>query len=326
MSLEPSFSLVAAEGAILEEILDLTHPVWGEGLDRASYGRYNAAQLRTPWGRSHLRRVALVDAEGRWVSTAKRYDLRVRAGGREVPALGIGALFTRPEARRRGAASALLRALLAAGAQEGARVALLFSEIGTGYYERFGFRAIPVTQTVLELTARPAAAPPAIPMRSGEPADLPAIAEMNQGQAGAFAFTLVRSPEYVGFAIAKKRLLAASGVPGHREVEFFVVEEGGRAAAYAVVLAVGDYWMVTECGDRDPSGARVGALIEAMLSRPGTRVARILAWLPPNFLPPQLSVLWRERPAVAMMAAPLGGFPLVVPHRDEVAWWHADAF
>ncbi len=326
MSLEPSFSLVAAEGAILEEILDLTHPVWGEGLDRAAYGRYNAAQLRTPWGSSHLRRVALIDEEGRWVSTAKRYDLRVRAGGREVPALGIGALFTRPEARRRGAASALLRALMTAGEQEGARVALLFSEIGTRYYERFGFRAVPVTQTVLDLAGRPAAAPPAIPMRSGESTDLASIAEMNEGQAKGFPFTLLRSPEYVGFAIAKKRLLAASGATGRRKVEFFVVEEGGRAAAYAVVLEVGDRWMVTECGDRDPSGARVGALIEAMLSPPGTKVARILAWLPPNFLPPQLRVLWRERPAVTMMAAPLGGFALEVPPGNQVAWWHADAF
>ena len=260
------------------------------------------------------------------MSTAKRYDLRVRAGGREVPAIGIGALFTRPDARRRGAAGALLRALLAQGEAEGASLALLFSEIGTRYYERFGFRAVPVMQAVLDLKDARAPAPPAIPMRSGEAGDFPAIAEMNAKQAEGLPFTLARSPEYVGFAIARKRLLAASGAPGHREVGFFVVEEGGRAAAYAVVFAVGDYWMVTECGDRDPSGARVGALIETMRSRPGVRATRIVAWLPPSFLPPQLRVLWRERPAVAMMVAPLGGFALDLPHRDPVAWWHADAF
>lgn len=326
-SLEPSsFPLVPATGAILEEILDQTHPVWGEGLDRASYARYNAAQLRTPWGSRHLRRVALVDASGRFVSTAKRYDLRVRAGDGEVPAIGIGALFTRPDARRRGAAAGLLRALMEQAEAEGARVALLFSEIGTRYYERFGFRTVPVTQTVLELKAGPTVAPPAIPLRSGEAADLPAIAEMNALQASGFPFTLARSPDYIAFAVAKKRLLAASGAPGRRQVGFFVVEEGGRAAAYAVVLAVGDYWMITECGDRDPTGARVGALFEAMLARRDEQPRRLLAWLPPGFLPPQLNVLWRERPAVAMMAAPLGGFALDVPHGDHVAWWHADAF
>ena len=321
-----SFTLVPAEGALLEEILDQTHALWGEGLDRAAYARYNEAQLRTPWGRAHLRRVALVDG-GRWVSTAKRYDLRLRVGGREVPAIGVGALFTRPEARRRGAAGELLRQLVAAGAAEGAGLALLFSEIGTRYYERFGFRAIPLTQCVIGLSARPPAGPPAIPMRSGEPADLPAIAEMNAMQSGGFRFSLARSPEYIAFAIAKKRLLAASGRPGHREVKFFVVEEGGRAAAYAVVLAVGEYWMVTECGDRDPTGARLGALLQAMLTRPGVRASRVLAWLPPGFLPPQLEVLWRERPSIVMMAAPLRGLDLdPVPRRDEVAWWHGDAF
>lgn len=316
--------VVATTGAILESILDLTHPVWGEGLDRASYARYNAAQLKTPWGESNLRRVALLDEHGGWISTAKRYRLRVRVNGTEVPAVGIGALFTRPDARRRGAAGELLRALMAEAEAEGARLALLFSEIGTRYYERFGFRAVPVTQTVLDL--KRTATPPAIAMRSGEADDLASIAEMNGTQAEGFSFALSRSPEYIAFAITKKRLLAASGLPGHRGVEFFVVEEGGRAAAYAVVLAVGDYWMVTECGDRDPTGARAGALLEAMLARPTARAGRLVAWLPPNFLPPQLHVLWRERPAIVMMAAPLGGFAFEVPHRDQVTWWHADAF
>ena len=311
---------------MLEEILDATHPVWGEGLDRAAYARYNAAQLKTAWGRSHLRRVALLDEDGTWVSTAKRYDLRVRVAGEEVPAVGIGALFTRPDARRRGAAGELLRSLMAGAEADGARLAILFSEIGTRYYERFGFRPVPVSQGVLDLERGRPPAPPAIPMRSGDKGDLASIAEMNAAQAAGFPFTLARSPEYVAFAIAKKRLLAASGPPGARSVEFFVVEEGGRAAAYAVVLAVGDYWMITECGDRDPSGARVGALVEAMRSRPGVPAVRLLAWLPPGFLPPQLRVLWRERPAVTMMAAPLGGFAFELPPRDRMAWWHADAF
>ncbi|HSK10054.1 MAG TPA: GNAT family N-acetyltransferase [Vicinamibacterales bacterium] len=228
--------LVPATGAILDEILDETHPVWGEGLDRAGYARYNLAQLGTPWGRSHLHRVALIEG-GRWVSTAKRYDLRARLRGREVGVLGIGAVFTRPEARRRGAASEVLRRLMDAGAADGASLALLFSEIGTGYYQRFGFRPVPVTQLVLTVAdARRATASPAIAMRSGEPRDLPAIAEMNERQTAGSPFSLVRSPEYVAFAIAKKRLLAACGPRGRREVEFFVVEEGGRAAAYVVVL------------------------------------------------------------------------------------------
>ena len=43
-------SVVPASGELLERILDDTHAVWGEGLDRAAYGRYNLAQSRSPWG------------------------------------------------------------------------------------------------------------------------------------------------------------------------------------------------------------------------------------------------------------------------------------
>jgi len=164
-------------------------------------------------------------------------------------------------------------------------------------------------------------------MRSGDAGDLPALAEMNALQGASFPLHLLRTPEYAGFAIAKKRLLAGSSPPGSREVEFFLVEEGGRAAAYVVVLESGDYWMVTECGDRDPSGARIGAILQAMLARKGKHPSRLRAWLPPGFMPPQVKVLWREKPAVVMMMAPLAGFdpgPPLSP--GEVAWWHGDAF
>lgn len=334
--------VVPATGGILEEILDRTHPVWGEGLDRAAYAKYNAAQLRTPWGAGHITRVALVDG-GRWVSTAKRYSLRARLRGKDVEVVGLGAVFTPPDLRRRGCAAELLRRVLSSAEAEGARLALLFSEIGPRYYERFGFRSLPITQLALDVRAagaRDHSTPgtaaaasvsfpgtPAIAMRSGEAGDLPALAEMNAFQAASFPFHLVRPPDYVGFAIAKKRLLAASSLPGLRQVEFFLVEEGGRAAAYVVVFESGDYWMVTECGDRDPSGARIGAILQAMLARHGSHPSRLTAWLPPGFMPPQLKVVWREKPAVVMMIAPLGGFdpgPGLSP--QEICWWHADAF
>ena len=56
-----AIEVVPATGDLLERILDDTFPIWGEGLDRAAYARYNRAQLATPWGATHLRRVALVD-------------------------------------------------------------------------------------------------------------------------------------------------------------------------------------------------------------------------------------------------------------------------
>ena len=64
--------LVAADGALLDRILDHTYPLWHEGLTRKAYAQWNAAQMRTPWGSQHLQRFALVDASGALLSTAKR--------------------------------------------------------------------------------------------------------------------------------------------------------------------------------------------------------------------------------------------------------------
>jgi hypothetical protein len=151
---------------------------------------------------------------------------------------------------------------------------------------------------------------------------------MNRTQADGFRFAMVRSPEYAAYAIAKKRLLAGAGPAGRRRVEFFVVEEGGRAAAYLVLFEVGEYWMVTECGDRDPSGARVGAMLQSLLSTPDRRPAWIRARLPPHFLPPQVRVAAQETPALTMMIRRTGRVDRIEPPLGarDLAYWHADAF
>ena len=319
--------LVPATGALLEYVLDETHALWGEGLDREAYGRYNAAQARTPWGAANLHRVALVD-DGVLLATAKRYDLRARLDGQDLGLVGIGAVFTPTAQRGRGYAAELLRRLLQRATDDGFGCAMLFSEIGPRYYERLGFQRLPVVQLALEVRPGKRAGAPAIPMRSGDFGDLKSIVEMNMTQAHDRRLALVRDLEYARHAITKKRLLAACGRPGHRAVEFFVVEEGGRAAAYVVLLEAGDYWMITECGDRDPSGARVGAMLQALVARDERRHVHVRAWLPAGFLPAQFAVVAHEVPAITMMIRPLGHGVRPDPPLEatDIAWWHADAF
>jgi hypothetical protein len=49
-----------------------------------------------------------------------------------------------------------------------------------------------------------------------------------------------------------------------------VADEGSEAAAYVIVSVVGNlWWTLEDCGDRDPAGARVGALLQALLARGG---------------------------------------------------------
>ena len=63
----------------LEQILDQTFPVWGEGLSREAYGKYNRAQCATPWGAANLRRCALVGDEPLTRRTTVQIDVRFNA-------------------------------------------------------------------------------------------------------------------------------------------------------------------------------------------------------------------------------------------------------
>ena len=88
-------NVIVAEGPLLDQIARLTYDIWNEGLNERAYSQWNAAQMRTPWGRTHLQRLALVDVSGRLLATAKRYRHRVRLDGRVGWMSGIGAVFTR---------------------------------------------------------------------------------------------------------------------------------------------------------------------------------------------------------------------------------------
>jgi hypothetical protein len=52
-----------------------------------------------------------------------------------------------------------------------------------------------------------------------------------------------------------------------RQLHFFIAEEGITAAAYVVISIVGRTWTIEECGNRDPSGARVGAILQPLIAR-----------------------------------------------------------
>ena len=328
----PPPRLTPATGETLERILDGTFPLWGDGLTRDAYARFNAAQLKTRWGARHLQRLALVDGT-RLLSSAKRYDLAGHLDGRSVKIVGIAAVFTPSAGRGRGHAKVLIEQMLAAAAADGVELALLFSEIGARYYEQLGFRTVPMDDLLIEVSRKPGA--PAMLVRAGEERDYVELAGMHAARAAAYRFSLDRPVDYIGYAIAKKRLMAGFGSAGHRGVQFFVAEEGGRAVAYLVMTVSGlrgsrsgEHWGIEECGDRDPTGARLGAMLQVLLARaPGERPPAIRAWLPSGFQPPQIAGLTRVPSPTTMMMRWIDDRrdPLSL-RAEDVLYWRGDAF
>ena len=314
--------LVTADGGVLTDILDGTYPIWGEGLSRGAYEKWNRAQSETVWGRAHLRRVAWMH-DGRVVSSAKRYDLEAWAGEHRIRVVGIGAVFTPPAVRGQRHAGALIAALLADATARGCDLALLFSEIGPAYYERLGFRVVDRHVPTIEIVRRPGA--PAVLVRAGETQDFDAITEIAARARRGAAFALDRSADFIAFMLTRKRLLAGLGPSGLRSVEFFVTEEAHRAVAYVVISRGPHGVYVEDCGDRDPTGARVGAMLQVLDARePAEAPLRCRASIPSGFAPPQWRVVSESPAEEIMMVRSLGENPAIIA--SQTVYPHLDVF
>jgi hypothetical protein len=166
-------------------------------------------------------------------------------------------------------------------------------------------------------------------VRGGEERDLADIAAMGTARAAPYRFHVNRDRDLLQFSIGKKRLMAGLGPPGLRELHFFVAEEGGSAAAYVVVSVKGREWVLEECGDRDPAGARAGAIMQVLIARaPAEQRPSIGGWLPSGFLPPQLRVV-DERPSVELLmvrALTDAGRAATTLSEREIVYWGGDRF
>jgi GNAT superfamily N-acetyltransferase len=322
-------SVVLADKQTLDRVLEATHPICHNGLNRRAYSRFHAAQVKTPWGSGHQRLFALVDG-ALVLASAKRYDFRGILDQKAIHISGLGAVFTDPAHRGQGHGRALIERLLADAVDEGADLALLFSEIGTRYYyARMGFEALPTPpMTAIRVSESARHGAPMTMIRGGEARDLDAIVAMGRERAGQFRFHLDRDVSLVQYAVTKKRLLAGLGRAGERELQFFIAEEGTTAAAYVVISVAGQSWTIEECGDRDRSGARVGAILQALIARePVERRPTISAWLPPGFAPPQVTLTPSTPSAEVMMMRDLRSAAQVSRLSEaDVLYWRSDLF
>ena len=321
-----AISLIRAEGSLLDRVLAATYPIDHCGLSRQAYARFQTARSRTAWGSRFRRHVALMDGPA-LLASAAQYDLAGVCDGRAVRICGVGSLFTEPARQGVGHAQTLIETLLDQAARDGAEIALLFSTGGEDAHALTGFETIPLIDIVFDVAATKRPGAPMTLVRGGEERDLAAIVAMGRVRAAPFRFHLDRDADLIQHAITSKRLLAGLGDVDARQLHFFIAEEGITAAAYVVVSISGSTWTLEECGDRDPSGARVGALLQALVARePVERRPTISGWLPPRFLPPQLTMASTRPSTAVMMVRSLNGTARPTLSGDDVLYWRSDVF
>ena len=318
-------SVVPAEGWILERILDVSRLIGHDGLDRAAAARFEAAQVKTDWAIGHRRRFALV-AGANVLASALQYDLTGVLDEQPVRLCGIGDVLANPGHGDGHDAQLLIERLVDAAARDGAGIAFVFVGPDERSFVPDGFASIPVTEVDLTVAESPRYGAPMTLVRGGEDRDLPAIVAMGRIRASQFRYHTDRDVDLVKYAITRLRLLAGLAPAGVRELHFVIAEEGITAAAYVVLTSVEHTWTIEECGDRDGSGARVGALLQALIARdPSAPRPRIRAWLPPGFLPPQLTIRSAGPASESLMMRSLkSSIRLPRLTGDDVLCWRSD--
>jgi hypothetical protein len=237
-------------------------------------------------------------------------------------------VFTAPAYRGRGAARELLVRMLDTAVTEGQEFAMLFSEIAPAFYERLDFVPVPLAEWVIEVDQKRGGAP-AILVRSGDERDLASMVEMSAIRSTGARLALDRNEDFVRFGITRKRLLSGLAPAGVRTTEFLVAEEGHQAVAFLVASEQDGRWMIEDAGDRDPAGARLGAMLQVMLARhPSEQLPEIRGWWPQSLVPPQLKVAASTPTQEVLMIRPLRDRTLPLPPltASEVVYWHGDYF
>ena len=200
------------------------------------------------------------------LASAKLYRFDAALDGRPMRVAGIGAVFTAPAHRGRGARASSSSGCSSARPAKARRLALLFSKIGPDYYARLGFEPIATPDRqlrVIEATRRGA---PMTMVRGGDDRDLKDIVAMGAPAPSATGFISSAIATSCSSRSRGSGCSPASAPAGVRDVHFFIAEEGASAVAY-VVITVARSVDARGVGDRDPAGARVGAMLQALIAR-----------------------------------------------------------
>jgi predicted N-acetyltransferase YhbS len=140
----------AATDSELEACVQLQHLVFRPDEPDAAE-RYRSYVREDPTYRPGQTRIAIVDGE--IVGHLRVWDRRLAIRGDTITAGGIGSLLTHPEHRGRGIASGLLADAEKYFKEVDYDIGLLFSIIGTPFYESRGWTPIPITTFEIDVSA-----------------------------------------------------------------------------------------------------------------------------------------------------------------------------
>jgi GNAT superfamily N-acetyltransferase len=276
----------------IRSVLRESHGLWGAGLSVDDYVAMWEELGDSRWGRAWYSWRALVDDDGRVLTSLKLYrpELRLEESSGRISA--IGAVFTPRPMRRRGLAATLIRACLEEGAQRGDAWALLFTDIGTEYYRALGFTPLPCEDALGSLPVRPPGVPNGVSFRPMTLRDLDAVRSSHDASRAARAIAVVRDRDHWEFLL----LRAASF--------FRRLDHSGLERRFMVgVLGPGE-WNLREAEAFDGEGATLSRILAAgAADAVAASATTVWGWIPRHVWP--LAPAWRLRPQPRLRAIPM---------------------
>ncbi len=256
----------------VREVLPHSFDLWGAERSFETYVHDLEAVARSPFARRRPFTVGVRDGAA-IACSAKLYGRELRHGERTLKATGFGAVFTRPEYRGRGYASAMLGALLDAERAAGADLGFLFADISPLFYERLGFVRLP--SRAISLRAR-SLDPAIVPWTPVGPGDWAGIRRCFEALDARAECSFRRTPHVWEFMRSKW----SQTLPHYTQRVDLLARRGRSVAAYVLcrrvadrdTLAVDDFAFAD-----DDAREFIGPLLRAAAGD----LARVKAWLPP---------------------------------------------
>lgn len=300
LAMLPRITVKNAGPGSLGVLIKLWHQAWYAQCSREAHHAYRMRLFTTPWARKNLE-VLVLEENGAPLSGMMALSFRMKLGGRRLKVAGVAAVVTAPEQRGRGLAARLMSIAHRRFQDSGHDAALLFSDIGTDYYARFGYVPWPTTRFTLQVP--PGSLARGYQVRAARMSDLPALRALQDGFQKPFAFKLERPVAYWRHqhsrALGRDELLGITPPSWGR----FVIETKNNLVAY-IRLAVRDRLLVVSEAAHLPR--RENALAELIADRARVAKADGISLLAPESLVDALRLPVARREACdKMMVASL---------------------
>jgi hypothetical protein len=255
----------------VREVLPHSQSLWAGRRTFDEYVDEFRAAAGSGWGQRRFRTLGL-HVDGELVASCKRYERVLRCGEREYLAAGIGAVFTPEPLRGRGYATALLGAFLDAERAAGTDLAYLFSDIGTEFYARLGFAALPSRTITLRADALSS---DRVAIATLNATDLTATRRLFTTLEARRPFAFKRTPldwEWQALRAASREHDGAPLLLGVRRGRSLAAYVSGRRVPAADAFVLDE---LAYASDEDAS------LVAALLRAAAGDLRKIQGWLPP---------------------------------------------